>query len=966
MEREYLGGRQELTSPSFKRRKYGVFRLTLGRKLALVALAFVVLWSAHAGVGHYGRGQLASFSELVNQAGKLRIHSQRIALLSMVCGSHDSWEVAAISSCLEAIKQSIKSYDTSLQVLADTSFASLFKSDRQQIRAQISTLQADWVEYRDIAESMLEPRAKGGLADQTQYFESNNERLLAKAEALTELLVASQGRAQSTQHNILNALQFLGLLLLISLTFIGYRQGVRPMRELALMARRSERGNYGWQLKYQASDEVGELVEAFNRSNLRTQNLLDQLRNEAEVARCAELETDSILESAADGIIISSNDGRIVRINREAERIFGYSREELVGLSVNELVPLRYREAHSANHSHYISAPKVRAMGGTIAALRKDGSEVSVEISLSPLRDSSQPRVIAVVRDATQRLQMEADRQRLLSIMDVTPDITAMFTMDRRLIYLNPAGRRLLKGIPTAEVANQKLDNLVTPASLQLICELAMPKALSDGLWSGELKLWSESAGEIPVLLLLIAHTNNEGQGRHLSAIARNISERKQFEAELLQQATHDQLTGLANRVLFEDRLKQAIYHAQRNKTMVAVVFIDLDNFKLVNDTMGHAIGDMLLREIGRRLEAYLRKHDTKARLGGDEFTVILDRLSRPEDAIPIVRNLGEALRQPIRLMGREFTVTTSMGVSIYPSDGDDTETLLMHADTAMYQAKSAGRNRHCFFVPAMNLQVSERLNIENDLRRALLYDELRLHYQPVVDAKTKAVVGAEALLRWQHPTHGFMQPDRFIPIAEESDLIIEIGQWVLEQACLQARKWHDSGLVPGFVAVNVSARQLREPTLTQAVQNALDMSGLAPHKLELELTEGSVLQGTILARQILDEIQSLGVRLVADDFGTGYSSLSFLKLFRFDKVKIDREFVRDMLTDQGDAAIVKATIAMAHAFGATAVGEGVEVEAQIDALRYSGCDQLQGYFLGRPMDANSLHDFLQSRLTEE
>jgi diguanylate cyclase (GGDEF)-like protein/PAS domain S-box-containing protein len=962
MDRDPLNGQQKLIASSPKYRKQGIFRLTLGRKLTLVTLIFLLLWSAHAGVGYLGRSQVASFSGLVNEAGKLRIHSQRIALLSIVCGGYDPQESAAIAVCLEAIKQSVNSYDSSLQTVAGAPFGLLFKRDRQQLKAHITELQAGWLAYRAVTELVLKPMAGGGLSDQSLYFEANNERLLNRAEALTELLVASQRRVQSAQYKVLNALQLLGLLLLIAFALIGYRQGVRPLRELARLALRADQGSYGWRFDYQASDEVGELVEAFNKGNLRTQHLLYQLREEAEIARCAEKETDSILESAADGIVISANDGRILRINREAERIFGYSREDLVGRTVHELVPLRHRRAQGVYHRRYVEAPDSQAIRGMSAmtALRKDGSEVSVEISLNPKLSGSQRQVIAVVRDATQRLQMEADRQRLLSIMDATSDITAIFSVDRKLIYLNPAGRRLFRSMSDEELGNRRFDDLLSSESQRLVLEQALPRALSDGLWSGELMLWSESKGEVPVLLLLIAHSNEEGQERHLSAIARNISERKHFEAELLQRATHDQLTGLANRVLFEDRLKQAIYQAQQNDLMVAVVFIDLDNFKRVNDTMGHAIGDLLLREIGRRLDANLRKHDTKARLGGDEFAVILDRLSNPEEAIPIVKNLGEALRQPTRLRGRELIVTTSMGVSVYPADGSNTETLLMHADTAMYQAKSAGRNRHCFFVPEMNLQVSERLNIENDLRQAVARNELRLYYQPVIDTKTRVVVGCEALLRWQHPKYGFMQPDRFIPIAEESDLIIQIGQWVLEQACLQARKWQDSGLILGFVAVNVSARQLREPALTQTVQTALEVSGLSPEKLELELTEGSVLQGTAIAREILDEIQALGVLLAADDFGTGYSSLSFLKLFRFDKVKIDREFVRDMLTDQGDAAIVKATIAMAHAFGATVVGEGVETEAQAEALRHCGCDQLQGYLFGKPMDATKLQELLQ------
>ncbi|NWN91737.1 EAL domain-containing protein [Marinobacter adhaerens] len=940
------------------KQKYRTVRFTLGRKLALVILAFLLLWGAHGAVDYLGRIQDKAFNGMVNESGKLRMYSQRIALLSIACASSYQQDSASGASCHDALRQSVQSYDASLQKVASAPFNLFFKSDREQIHASVTALQADWLEYRVAAERILASMAKGGVADQDHYFEASNERLLARAEALTELLVASQRRVQMAQDMASNALQLLGLLLLIIVALLGYRQGVRPLRALAQLARQAGQGHYDLHLHYQAHDEIGELVEAFNQSNLQTQRLLDRLREKADTARRAEIETDNILESTADGIVITARDGCILRINREAERIFGYSREELVGRSVHDLVPQRHRQPHRVYHR----APVPRAMGGisTVTALHKDGYEVPVEISLSLIQSDGQQRVITVVRDATQRLQMEADRQRLLSIIDVTPDITAMFTMDRQLIYLNPAGRRLMKARSDKEVTDRRFDELLTPASLRLLREQALPKACSDGQWSGELMLCGESGGEIPVLLLLIAHNQKPGTETHLSAIARNISDRKRFEAELLQQATHDSLTGLANRLLFKDRLKQALYQAQRTNLMVAVVFIDLDDFKLVNDTMGHAVGDLLLCEIGRRLEAQLRKHDTKARLGGDEFAVILERLSSQEDAISIAQKLSEVLCQPIRLKEREFVVTTSMGVSFYPTDGGDTETLLMHADTAMYQAKSAGRNNYRLFLPEMNQQVSERVIIENDLRQAVARDELRLHYQPVTDANNQ-IVGAEALLRWEHPEYGFMQPDSFIPIAEESGLIIPIGQWVLEQACLQVRHWQDAGLTLGFVSVNISARQLREPDLSQAVRNALDTSGLAPERLELELTEGSVLQRTEAARQILEETQALGVRLVADDFGTGYSSLSFLKQFRFDKVKIDREFVRDMLTDQGDAAIVKATIAISHAFGATATAVGVETAAQADALRACGCDHLQGYLCGRPMAPSDLQELLQS-----
>lgn len=956
--------REEAPLPAPQVRRRHAWRLTLGRKLALVTAAFVLLWSGHVGVGYLGRQQAVSFSALVSESGKLRMHSQRIAFLAALCDRKVPQQDAESELCRTAIRQAIHNYDTSLRVVGSAPLRFFRSEDRRLIAAAIESLQADWSGYRAAAKAVVTPGGENDGIDPRLYIEGRTELLLDRAEALTDLLVTSQHRAQEARDRLQNVLQLLGLLLLVAIAGIGYRQGVLPLRELARLARRAERGDYGWRLDYRSADEVGELVDAFNEGNVRTQRLLNELAAEAAAAWRAEVESGCLLESAADGIVISDRNGRILRINREAERIFGYPRQELVGRSVQELVPIRFRQAHCGYHAGYVHAPASRSMGQTTAVpgLRKDGSEVSVEISLSPAQFDEQFQVIAVVRDVTQRLRAEADRRRLLTILDATPDLIAIFTLDCELVYLNPAGRRLLGMAADDPLEGRRLDELLEPEAYQVLREEALPVVLAAGVWNGELVLRDRTGAEIPVSQLVISHTGDSQPPRYLSTIARDISERKRHEVELTHRATHDQLTGLANRTLFEDKLEQAIHHAQCSGSMVAVVFIDLDNFKLVNDTMGHAAGDALLSEIAQRLQTHLRKHDTKARLGGDEFAVILERLFGPEDVIRIVHDLGEALRHPISLRGREFAVTTSIGISLYPNDGTTVEALLMHADTAMYEAKAAGRNSHRFYRPSMNLRVAERLDMESDLRQALARDELRLHYQPVVSATDAAIVGCEALLRWQHPVHGLLASGRFIPVAEESGLIVPIGRWVLEQACRQAQAWKATGLALNYVAVNISARQLREPALTEIVGTALADSGLPAEALELELTEGSVLPGAAVACQILSEIQSLGVRLVADDFGTGYSSLSALKLFRFDKVKIDRQFVCDLLTDPGDAAIVKATIAMAHAFGAVAVAEGVETEAQADILRHYGCDQLQGYLFGLPVDAAEFQLLLQMR----
>lgn len=942
------------------------WRLTLASKLALVTVAFVLLWSGYAGISLLSQAHTAVFASQINEAGKLRMYSQRIAFLTTICG-RERWTESTPTSCTSGLRQAIDGYDESLRSIEQGNLRYFLPSDRRNIAAAIAALADEWQGYRRAAEEVIVSGDGGAAVASQHYVESHAGPLLEWAENLVDVLVSSQRDAQIARDGAQNALQLMGLMLLIAIAIVGYQQGVRPLRALAELARRAGGGNYRGRYDYQSADEIGELVAAFNQSNQRTERLVGVLEAEAAAARRAESDAENLLESAADGIIICQLDGCIVRVNREAEQIFGYSRNELVGSSVQRLVPERLRAFHGESIADYGAAQQPRPMGRRdtpVVGRRKDGSEVPLEISLSPANPDGdgRPRIIAVVRDATERVRNEADRRRLVTILDSTPDIVAIFTAAGELVHLNPAGRQLLGLTDEESAAGHRIDDLIAPTARSTFHDEALPTALTGGIWSGELSLRSHDGREIPVSQQVIGHTGSQGEPQYLSTIARDISERKRQELELVHRATHDQLTGLANRVLFEDRLEQAIHHAQRSGQLAAVMFIDLDNFKMVNDTMGHATGDALLRELARRLQAQLRKGDTKARFGGDEFAVILEDLPRVEDAVHIAHTLGEALRQPVKLRGRDYVVTTSMGISLYPLDGSNSETLLMHADIAMYQAKAAGRNSFRFYTADMNLQAAERFDIENDLRHAIEHGELQVYYQPMVDAASEAIIGCEALLRWEHPRHGLLSPARFIPVAEESGLIVPIGRWVLEQACRQLRQWQQSGLPLRYVAVNISAKQLRDRTLVQTVQTALADSGLPPAALELELTEGSVLHAAAAARDMLDEIRRLGVRLVADDFGTGYSSLSYLKLFRFDKVKIDHQFVQDVLTDPGDAAIVEATVAMAHAFGAEVVAEGVETPAQAEWLRAYGTEQLQGYLFARPLDAADFEALLRNQ----
>jgi len=427
--------------------------------------------------------------------------------------------------------------------------------------------------------------------------------------------------------------------------------------------------------------------------------------------------------------------------------------------------------------------------------------------------------------------------------------------------------------------------------------------------------------------------------------------ERKRYQVQLEHQANYDALTGLPNRNLLHDRLKQAVY-AQRTPRNIAVVFMDLDHFKFVNDSLGHSVGDKLLKAMGERLRSVLREGDTVGRVGGDEFVLILNDQSNEEVIFRAMQRISAKVAEPIVIDGKELYVTCSAGISLYPQDGPDVDTLLKNADAAMYRAKEHGRSNFQFYTSEMNERVNERLALEGALRRALERGELVLHYQQKVDLKSGAIIGAEALVRWLHPEWGLVRPARFISLAEDTGLIVPLGEWVLREACRQARAWLDQGLEPGCVSVNLSARQFRQQDLVRVVSRVLEETRLDPARLEMELTESMVMHNVEQAVATLQGLKSLGVRLSVDDFGTGYSSLAYLKDLPIDALKIDRSFVRDIGAgaEEGEGVLAQAIISLGHNLHLKVVAEGVETDAQVRFLKRHGCDEVQGFLYGEPV----------------
>lgn len=527
---------------------------------------------------------------------------------------------------------------------------------------------------------------------------------------------------------------------------------------------------------------------------------------------------------------------------------------------------------------------------------------------------------------------------------------------------INPAFTKIT-GYELHEVLGKKPDILSSGRHDPEYYRKMRLELAENGCWQGE--IWNRRKnGEIyPEWLSISTVKNPEGQVSNYVAIFSDITERKASEDHVRHLAHHDALTNLPNRTLLMERLSHALAHAHRHSQMVAVMFLDLDRFKNINDTLGHAVGDQLLKSVAERLSECVREDDTVARLGGDEFVIILEGVSSIQDVAGVAQKLINALERPVILERQEMFVTTSIGISVYPDDGDSADILIKHADTAMYRAKEQGRNNGQFYTADMNELALERLTMENSLRHALERNEFMLYYQPQVDLRTRRITGMEALLRWQHPDFGLVLPSRFIPIAEETGLIVPIGEWVLRAACFQNKAWQDAGMPRLHVAVNLSARQFKQPNLVNIVSQTLADSGLEPRYLELEITESIAMERAEETIARLNELKAMGVSISMDDFGTGHSSLSYLKRFPIDTLKIDQSFVQDVLLDSQDAAIAAAITTMARSLKMKVVTEGVETKEQIDFLREHDRNEVQGYYFSHPLPADAFADLLRSNL---
>lgn len=679
---------------------------------------------------------------------------------------------------------------------------------------------------------------------------------------------------------------------------------------------------------------------------------ISQLKTTQQRLQTSEEKFAKAFHASPDGLLITRlRDGQLIEANEGFSRITGFSLDEISGQSTISL----HIWANPDDRQSLIE--RVRQQGCAremIAPVRTKGGQLRLcELSAQTLLIGDEECLLTIARDITERQRMQDELQQAATVFESTAEGVMITDIEQRITAVNRAFSQIT-GYSEAEALGQRPGLLASGQHDNAFYSAMWHALTANGHWQGE--IWNRRKnGELyPEWLTISAVRNSDNQITHFVGVFADISSLKHAQARLDHQAHHDHLTGLPNRLLFENRLRTALDSARASEQLGAVLFLDLDRFKQINDSLGHPVGDQLLKAIADRLKAQLRGIDTVARLGGDEFIILLPSLHDAQAAEQVAQKLLSGFRAPFAIDDHEFFISASIGISLYPRDGTDVATLVKNADAAMYQSKARGRNRSEFYTRSLTFQVNERMAMEQELRRALERNELRLYYQPKLCLRSQGLVGAEALVRWPHPVFGDIPPDRFIPVAEESGLILPLGDWVLEEACRQLQEWQESGRGFGALSVNLAGAQLHQSSLLPRIGELLQRHALAPELLQLEITENFIMNQSGEALEILHRLKQLGVQLAIDDFGTGYSSLSYLKRLPLDVLKIDQSFVRGLPDDPHDLAITRAIIALGNSMQLTVIAEGVETKAQELCLAAEGCLQIQGYVVSRPLCAEA------------
>ncbi len=675
----------------------------------------------------------------------------------------------------------------------------------------------------------------------------------------------------------------------------------------------------------------------------------------------------SIIEQMVDSYHETDLSGRLTFVNDAECRNLGYSREELIGMNISQFIDAKDFKKISQVIAGVVNTG-IPVLAYNLEIIRKDGTKAFNETSISLIKDSDGKPIglRGIARDVTESRAMEEkireSEEKYRTILEELEVWYFETDLTGKISFCNDIFAKGL-GCLKEGLIGGNLRNFGRPENTDIIYKTFHQIQETDEPVKNVFHEFRtpDGSGTAFVEFSIFPRRDSKGKVSGFRGIGHDITERKRAEDRIKYLATHDVLTDLPNRLMFSHLLNHAIQAAQRYGRQLAVLFVDLDRFKIINDTLGHEAGDQLLQCVATRLKQTLRAVDVVARLGGDEFVILIEEINDLEQVATVARNVLSTAMKPMTIMGEECRVTASIGISTYPKDAENEQSLMKNADIAMYFAKGEGKNNYQFYSKDIKAQSIERLLIETNLRMALERKEFSLHYQAKLDFKTGVITGVEALLRWQNPSLGSVPPLQLIPVAEETGLIVPIGRWVLRTACAQNVAWQRQGLPPICMAVNLSLRQLTDPALIEDIKTALKDSGMEPNLLELEITESMVMHNPERMIKVLSKIKNLGVRLAIDDFGTGYSSLSQLKHFPVDTIKVDRSFIRNIPDNSEDKAIAEAIIVMGKTLGLTVVAEGVETQEQMNFLQGHTCDEMQGFYFSKPVIPDQFADLLRA-----
>lgn len=792
---------------------------------------------------------------------------------------------------------------------------------------------------------------------------------LFRVECVTSLTDAAE---QLTRDDITIVLLDLALLPADNLETCGQIRALAPDALLLVLAEAGDEARARAALQCGAHDFLLK-GDTDARWLARTVGHALERRAAARALRFSETRFRAISDASPLGIVVTDAQGLCTYTNDAYQSMSGLDARQVAGRHWSCFIHPDDRARVQLEVAAVLQSAKT--FSGEMRLLQRDGEVVWARMHAAWMTDDGAPQgCVQTVEDITDRKKAENalqqveealfdERERAQVTLNSIGDAVIATDSQGRVSYLNQVAESMT-GWSAPEALCRPLSEIfaVIDGTSRVVATNPAERAIAENRRVGlamDCLLVRRDGVELPIEDSAAPIHDRRGRVTGAVIVFHDVSQSRAMAIRMAYMAQHDFLTGLPNRALLTERLAQAIGQAARHHKQVALLFIDLDFFKRINDSLGHAVGDQLLQCVAERLIGCVRATDSVCRQGGDEFVILLAEIEQPQDAAGVADKIHQAFLEPQQIGGHTLQITLSVGISVYPDDGNTAEAMMRNADIAMYHAKAQGRNNCQFFTPEMNERAVQRLLIEGGLRRALGNQEFRLHYQPQINLASGAVTGAEALLRWRTPDHGLVSPTQFVPIAEECGLIVPIGQWVLREACRQIRAWQDRGLCVVPVAVNISVVELRRPGFAESVARILYETGVPPHLLELELTETRLMQDAESSMSVLRSLKSIGVKLVMDDFGTGYSSLSYLRRFPFDVLKIDQSFIHDLDSEDGDAGIVGAIIGMATHLRQKVVAEGVETEQQLALLRIRQCDAVQGHLVGRPMEADGFAGLL-------